>query len=140
MNKLLINHSARNHIKIFPMQDAAQFLNMPATEAESIAWCNNIFENLRTSKDAKELSVYGNRKSGYRISVWELGGLYYLVQCLKNEFNTFNTTIYISKEQNDMLAISKFLKENIETIMSDYKDQILDARDALLKERIHNEA
>lgn len=133
MNKLLLNNTARNHIKIFPMKDI--FNDIPESEADKIHWCRAQFKHLQHSPDAKRLALYRHKGKGYQISVWELDGLYYLVQCIRNEFKTFNTVIYISKERDDTLNIAKFLQENIEQIMSDYKQQILDARDALLRER-----
>lgn len=132
MNKLLLNHRARNHIKFFPMENTID--NLPESEADRIRWCAAEFKKLQHSNEAKRLCLYKHRSKGYMISVWELDGLYYLVQCLRNEFKTFNSTIYISKERDDMLSIAKFVQENIEQIMRDYKEQILDARDALLRE------
>ena len=134
MNKLLLNNSARNHIRFFPMKDTVE--DLPETEAERIKWCEKEFKKLERSMDAKRLVLYKHKGKGYQISVWEMDGLYYLVQCIRNEFKTFNDTIYISKEKEDMLSIAKFLKENIETIMTEYKDQILEARDELLKDAL----
>ena len=132
MNKLLLNQSARNHIKIFPMKDTIS--DLPESEADRIRWCEAEFKRLQRSPDAKRLYIF-KKRGNYLISVWEMDDKYYLVQCLRNEFKTYNTIIYISKFKDDMLNIAKFLQVNIDTIMSDYKSQILDARDALLKER-----
>lgn len=133
MNKLLLNQSARNHIKFFPMKDTID--DLPETEADRIRWCRKEYYKLQNSTDAKRLVIY-KKRGNYQISVWELDGLYYLVQCLRNEFKTYNTIIYISKYKEDMLSIAKFLQENIDQIMQDYKDQILDARDELVKSKI----
>lgn len=132
MNKLLLNNSARNHIKIFPMKDTIN--DIPETEKDRIIWCREHFKHLQHSPDAKRLEMF-KKRGNYQISVWELDGLYYLVQCIRNEFGTYNTVIYISKYMLDMINIAKFLKENVEQIMADYKNQILDARDALLREQ-----
>lgn len=136
MNKLLLNERGRNHIRIFPTKEVSEQLNIPETEADKIRWCEKCFKTLQHSNDAKRLSIYKHKGKGYLISVWELDNKYYLIQCLRNEFKTFNTTIYISNEKNDMLNIAKFLQENVDSIMKDYKNQILEARDALIKETI----
>ena len=46
--------------------------------------------------------------------------------------------IYVSKNKSDMLNIAKFLKQNVDQIMKDYKEQILEARAALVKNAIEN--
>lgn len=131
MNKLLLNNTGRNHIKFFPMQNTIQ--SLPNSDAEKIKWCEQEFNKLQHSDAAKRLCIYKNKSKGYLISVWELDGLYYLVQCIRNEFKTFNDTIYINGNKDDTLSIAKFLRDNIDTIMADYKDQLLEARDALLR-------
>ena len=138
MNKLLLNERGRNHIKFYPMKDTAN--DIPETDAGKIEWCKNRFHELQHSADAKRLVIYKHKGKGYLISVWELNGLYYLIECIRNEFKTFNTTIYISKEKDDSINIAKFIQENIDTIMADYKKQILDARDELVKNAVVGEA
>lgn len=137
MNKLLLNERARNHIRFFPMKNT--FDDIPSDAGEKIKWCESKFKALQHSNDAHRLSIHKHRTKGYMVTVWEFDGLYYLVQCLRNEFKTFNTTIYISKDKQDMINIAAFIEQNIETIMSDYKQQILDARDALIKANLQNE-
>lgn len=137
MNKLLLNHRARNHIRFFPMKDAVN--DIPSDPALQIKWCQEEFKRLQHSESADRLFLEKHRGLGYMITVWEMNGLYYLIHCLRNEFKTFNTTIYISKNKDDMLSIAKFLKDNIVQIMSDYKSQILEARDALVKAKIEEQ-
>lgn len=138
MNKLLLNNSARNHIRFFPMKDTIS--NLPESEKDRILWCKEEFKKLQHSDTAKRLVIYKHRLKGYLISVWEMDGLYYLIVCLRNEFKTFNDTIYISKDKDDMLSIAKFLQQNVDQIMKDYKNQILEARDALVKETVEDNA
>ena len=136
-NKLLINERARNHIKLFPVEEGV-FTDIPEDEGDKIRWCEKEYNRLRNSIDAKRLFLEKNRSKGYLVSVWEMDGRYYLIQCLRNEFKTFNTIIYISKNKDDMISIAKFLKQNVDQIMKDYKDQILAARDELLKNAASN--
>lgn len=132
MNKLLLNDRGRNHIKFLPLGDIVP--DLPESEADQIKWCRAEFKKLKQSMDAKRLYLHKNRSAGVLISVWEMEGRYYLILCLRNEFKTFNNTIYISKEREDCLSIAKFLKENYETIMTDYKQQIIDAKNWLLEQ------
>ena len=136
MNKLLLNEKGRNHIKFFPMKDAVGSEEIPDTDKDRILWCESEYKRLRISDDAENLVTYKNRARGYLISVWQLNTRYYLIQCIRNAAGAFNDTIYISNEKDDLLSIARFLKENIETIMSDYKEQITDARNALVAEAI----
>lgn len=136
MNKLLLNNTGRNHIKIFPMKDTIK--DLPESEKDRIEWCKAEFKKLQHSDNAKRLCIYKHTHKGYLISVWELEGLYYLVQCIRNEFKTYNDTIYISKDKDDLLSIAKFVRDNVDAIMADYKDQLLEARDALLREAAEN--
>lgn len=138
MNKLLLNERARNHIKFYPMKDIVT--DLPDTEAERIEWCKKRFHELQHNADAKRLVIYKHKGKGYLISVWELDGLYYLVECIRNEFKTFNVTIYMDNQKEQMISIAKFIQENIDAIMADYKQQILDARDELVKNAIVGEA
>lgn len=133
MNKLLLNERARHHIKIFPMKDTAP--DLPDTEIERIRWCKAKYKELQHSDEARRLALFKHRGKGYLIAVWEMKGLYYLIECIRNEFKTFNDTIYITKDGDDAVNIAKFLVANIDTIMADYKAQLLDARDALLREK-----
>lgn len=137
MNKLLLNHKARNHIRFFPMKDTVT--DLPEDEGDKIRWCKDRFHTLQHSNDAKRLFLAKHKGKGYMISVWEFDGLCYLIECLRNEFKTFNTTIYITKDKSDALHIADFIEKNITQIMQDYKDQILQARDALLKETVVGE-
>ena len=136
-NKLLINERARNHIKIFPVEEGV-FDDIPTDEGEKIRWCESQYKRLQSSIDAKRIFIDKHRGKGYLVSVWELDGRYYLIQCIRNEFKTFNTVIYVSKNKSDMLNIAKFLKQNVDQIMKDYKEQILEARAALVKNAIEN--
>jgi uncharacterized HAD superfamily protein len=126
MNKLLLNNNARNHIKFLPLNNSVE---IPETEKERILWCESRFNELSNADNIIRHFTYKNGKKGYSIGVWEYNGLYYLIQCIKNEFGTYNDVIYIEKNKDDLIAIAKFLQKNIITIMSDYKEQILEAKE-----------
>lgn len=128
-NKLFLNDKGRNHIKVLPLSDAG--LTVPTDDAEKIRWCKSVYTNLKNR--GVNVETFKNRAKGYLIGVWELDGLYYLIQSIRNFSGVFVNTIYISKERGDLLSIAKFLKENADTIMDDYKQQIWDARNELLK-------
>jgi hypothetical protein len=133
MNELVLNSKARHHIKLFPLDN----IEVPKTEREQLLWAESVFKALERSHDAKRLFLYKSKKQGYMISVWAHNDLYFLIQCIRNEFKTFNDTLYIGKTKDDMISIAKFLQDNVETIMSDYKSQILEARNWMLKNNVH---
>jgi hypothetical protein len=125
-NKLLLNNKARNHIKVFPVDKT---IVIPEGEAEKIKWAESVYKRLEL--ESVNLVTYKNKSRGYMISVWQMDDKYYIIESIRNEFKTFNNTIYINDNKNDSLAIAKFLKDNIITIMSDYKQQLLDAKDSI---------
>lgn len=114
MNKLLLNQSARNHIKMLPLLDD---FSIPSDEGEKIKWCENVYKQLQRDNNAKRLCLYKNRSKGYLIAVWRSNDTYYLIQCIRNEFKTYNDTFYITKNGDDAIAIAKFLKENVDEIL-----------------------
>ena len=124
MNKLLLNQSGRNHIKILPLLND---VTLPTDEGDKIRWCEDQFKRLQHNDNAKRLALYKNRGKGYLIAVWEAEGIYYLIQCIRNEFKTYNDTIYITKDGDDALAIAKFLKDNVDSIMSGLTKDLVQA-------------
>lgn len=122
-NKILLNNNARNHIRFFPASDK---IKIPENEGEQIEWAKETFDRLSNDPTAEEIWHASNRKKGYLISVWKLD-FYYIVVSLRNEFGTYNTTIYINDSENDSLATAKFLGQNYSEITKSYKAQILEA-------------
>lgn len=123
MNKLLLNQSARNHIKMYPMKD---IFELPEDEGEKIVWCERKFNELQHSDDAERLFIKKNKNKGYLVSVWQLHDLYYLVNCVRTNTHVYITTIYITKDGGDAINIAKFLYQNVEEIMQDTKQSLLD--------------
>lgn len=130
MNKLLLNNNARNHIKIMALYNNP---DVPDDEGERIRWCEKMFNNLQNSDKAVRIFSNKHVKKGFAISVWELDGLYYLIQSIRNEFGTYNNVIYINDIKEDTLNIAKFLKENAIGLMNDYRKQILEANEHVIK-------
>ena len=119
-NKLVINPHGRNHFKYMPLN----LDEWPTDEGEQIKKVEATYKELCKSGEV----IYTKSKSGnYSIRCVKLGDMYYIVVCMKNEFKSYNNVIYEIKSQNDALAICKFIGKNIQTTMSDYKKQILDA-------------
>lgn len=129
-NKILINSRARNHIKLFPLING---LDIPEDEGDKIRWCEERFKELEEDTKAVKLYNYSSIKKGFSVTVWESKGLYYMVQCIRNEFRTYNTTIYIHNQKQDCINIAKFLRKNVISIMNDYKQQILDAKKCMVE-------
>ena len=138
MNKLVLAPKSRHHIKFLPLEGSVS--DLPKTEAEGILWCQAKYEELERAEDAVRIARYSHPKKGYLISLWELNGLYYLIQSLRNEFGTYNDTVYLSRNRKDCESIAKFLDRNVDGIMRDYRSQILEARDALVKARLERDS
>ena len=65
------------------------------------------------------------------ITVWQLEEKCYLIVSLRNEFSTYNNSIYVGtgkSQKQDFINIAKFLSGNLNSLSKDYKKQILDAR------------
>jgi len=130
MNKLLLNAKGRNHIRVFPTQDTIEF---KGTEAEVLTQVQNLFKQLQESDNVENLYYKKKIKKGYLISAWAYDDLYYLVQCLKDENKMYVVNIYILKSANDAKNIAKFLSENADGLMKDYKKQIIEGKEAFKK-------
>ena len=130
MNKILISPKARNHIRVFPMPGSCQ--GIPEDEGGRILWAKSEYERLAGSDRAVRLACFGGRRKGYLITAWDLDGVGYVAICIRNEFGTYNSTVYAGADPGDAKAIARFAKDNIDSLMADYKKQILDARDWLL--------
>lgn len=128
MNKILLNQKGRNHIKVMLLKDSE--LEMPVEDAEKIHFCEKLFINLQHDDNAIRHFYYRNTKKGYQITVYESNDKIYLTNCIRDMEGNYITTIYVSKNLNDLKGIAKMLKENIQTIMSDYKMQIIEGKDA----------
>lgn len=135
MNKILLSKNGRNHIRIFPLKG---IIELPEDGAEKIKLCQKIFVELQQSDEAIKHAYYRHTKKGYQVSVWELNKKIYLVNCIRDMDYNYVTTIYISDNLNDMLGIANFLKDNIEEIMRDYKNQIIEGQEAY-QEYIENQ-
>lgn len=138
MNKLVLNPKARNHLKIFPFGN----IEIPASEKDQIEWCQAEYSRLETSNKATRVFILNRSHKGYMLSVWVLDNRYYLIQSLRNEFKTYNNTIYISEQENveqDFINLAKFLAKNIETIGGDYRKQILDAKKYIVEDNKNEE-
>lgn len=134
MNKLVLNPKARNHFKMFPFG----IEGIPESEAEQIQWCQADYCRLETSNSAKRLFILNRSNRGYMVSVWVLNGRYYLIQSIRNEFKTYNNTIYISEQdgaEQDFINLAKFLANNIKVLGDDYRKQILDAKKYIVENK-----
>lgn len=133
MNKILLNQKGRNHIRVMPLKEC---LVIPEDGAESIKMCQTIFTNLQHSDDVVRHSYHKQAKKGYLTGVYELQDKIYLTNCIRTAdkgIYVLNIYVFPGNLLGDALAIEKFLIENIETMMADYKNQILEAAEDGLK-------
>lgn len=121
MNKLVLNPHGRNHFKFFPDKNR----EIPVDEKEQIELVESIYNDLVE----KGKILYTKTKSGsHCINSVKLENEYFIVVSIRNEFRTYNNTIYEISNENDAIVIGKFIGKNIKTTMADYKKQILDAK------------
>ena len=124
MNKLVLNPKARNHFKFMAARE------MPESEKEQIELIESIYDDLVNDG----VVIFTKSKAGaYSIRCVKLEPYWYIVVSLRNEFETYNNSIYECKSENDAIAISKMIGKNIRTIMNDYKKQILDAKKMVVR-------
>lgn len=126
MNKIVLNSKANNYIKVYPLKESG--LEPPVDEKEQIDFARNIFDKLKNAYEAKKRYFYSNRAKGVQISVWVYDKHTYLVQCIRNEYKTYNTTIYINNDSeesiNDLISCAKFLRTNYAGITKQFTEII----------------
>jgi len=130
MNKLLLSKNGRNHIRIMPVQNS---MEIAETDAGRIEQCKEIFDKLQKSDSAIRHSYYCNRKKGLLTGVWELDGKIYLDYCFHTaDKGIYVTTIYVWPQDGlgDALSIEKFLRQNLLSIGEDYKQQVIEGKEA----------
>lgn len=130
-NKLVIDPHGRNHFKFFPNKSKEEeWLKM--SEKDQIISVEKIYNEL---VEKGEIVYKKVKKGSHTIKCVKLNEFYYIVVCIVNEFKTFNNLIYEINNKNDALTISKFIAKNIRVMMSDYKKQILDAKEMVVKRK-----
>ena len=125
MNKILLSKNGRNHIRIFPLKG---IIEIP--EENQSKFCEDLFLELQNDESAIRHYYYRNVKLGHQITVYESKNKIYLTNCMRDLDYNYVTTIYISDNLNDMLGIAKFLRQNMKQIADDYKNQIIEGKDA----------
>lgn len=134
MNKLIMNPKGTNYISVFPV-DEGVLGEYPKDEAGQIRWAEAVYKRLESDANAKRRLLAHNKKRGYMISVWSLDGVAYAIQCISIGSRVYKITVYVLKSESDAVAIAKFLQQNADELMDDYKRQILDARDWLIEQK-----
>lgn len=126
MNKIILNSKASNYIKVCPLNGSG--MEPPTDEKEQIDFAKDIFDKLKNASEAHKKYFYSNRAKGVQISVWLYNEHSYLVQCIRNEHNTLNTTIYINNDKdesvNDLISCAKFLRNNYANITKQFTEII----------------
>ena len=133
MNKICLNINGRNHWKIMPASDS---IIVPESEKEQLEWCDKIVQTLLKAPVERHF-FFTRQKYGYMLCVLEYEGLYYLVHSIRNEFKSYNNVIYITdKNLEDLINIGKMMQANIEEIMNEYKLNMYELRDDILKGKV----
>lgn len=135
-NKLVLNPHGRNHFKFIPALKKVDddkyepIFDIPGDEKEQIKMIEKLYKDLLEEGVILYEKV---RKGSHSIKCVKLGDVFYVVVCIRNNMETYNNVIHQIVNQNDAIAISKFIGKNIRTTMSDYKKQILDARKMVVR-------
>lgn len=108
------NWKILNHIRIQPVG-----FEMEADESKAEEIWNHL-----TNDELTRLVIY-NRKdknNKYTISLWTDNEYAYLIQVLRDEYNTDKTLVYMSQNTedniNDLKSIAKFVHKNIKDIIN----------------------
>jgi len=113
-NKIVLNPNSRNHIRYLPLKTTP----IPTDEGEQIKLAEKLYDNLCEYGEIK----YQKVKTGYSsIYVVAYNNLFYVVLSLRNEFGTYNNTMYELGTENDALVIAKFIGKHINACMQDYR-------------------
>lgn len=109
---------------------------VPDTEKEQLEWCDNIVQNLLKKPIIRHF-FFTQQKYGYMLCVVEYENIYYLIHSIRNEFKSYNNVIYMSdKNLEDLINIGKMIQTNIDEIMSEYKANVYELRDDILKGKV----
>lgn len=117
-------------------------VDIPSDIKNPDEWAEKVWIHISEDDDIKRLKHYARRKS-YSINVVRDDKYLYLVQCLRSEYDTDETSIYMVEfsedNLNDFLAIAKMVHNNIEDIMGDSRE-ILKYKKAMELEKEFNES
>ena len=126
-----MNKCIRNNWKVF---NKIRFTPIQVPTPEGLdhinQWCENVWNHL-VNDDVERKAYYNIKgKHGFTISVWTDSQYVYIVQCIRSEYNTDDTMIYMQNltedNLNDFLAIAKFMRYNIKGIIGHSKQGFIE--------------
>lgn len=127
------NWKINNHIKIIYINNET-FDNL--TEADKINQCKLTWEHLCNDELNRE-KIFVNRGRGFdkhTLSIWTDDKYVYLIAAIRTEYNSDFITIYVNNNTenniNDLISIAKFIHRDIKTMTKDYRQLIIDAKEA----------
>lgn len=137
MNKIVLDTSneAKNYTTFIPANSQVEKdYDFPTDEADQIVFCEKLFLNLQSSKEAKQHYLSQRKKYGFLISVIEFDNYYYLGICMQLESDIYKTTIYINNDLNDTIALAKFERNHLPAMRSEYKQMCKLKRQTIAKQ------
>ena len=100
-------------------------IDVPSDVKNPDEWAENIWTHLTEDDDVKRLKHYARRKF-YSINIVRDDRYLYLIQCLRSEYDTDETSVYMVEytedNLNDFMAIAKMVHNNIEEIINEDKE------------------
>ena len=118
---MINNKCIRQNWKIFNMIKF-QPIDFEVPKEGSQAWSEVHWDYL-TEADLERHACYicKSKEMKYNITLWSDDEYIYLIQCIRTEYNTDSTLVYMAKntESNlsDFMSISKFIHKNIKDII-----------------------
>ena len=122
MNKYLRqNWRIMNSVRWTPID-----LEQPDNLDNINAWCEQVYNHLVNDEIKRHKHYVVKGKKGFNVSVVSDDENVYIVQVIRNEYNTDDTMIfgakYTENNLNDFLSIAKFIRYNIKDIIGHSKE------------------
>ena len=109
-----------NNIKFHPLGEIEE--SCPKDKKEAAFWAEKVWNQI-VYGDLVRHAIYVKRGVGtdkYTISVWSDDDTCYLIACVRSEFNTDSTIVYLQPKSDDniqdFINLSKFIHKNVATI------------------------
>jgi len=134
------NWKVFNRIKFIPTKE------IEFDENNSQKWSEEKWNHI-ISDELTRHAIYTrkDKENKYTITLWDDSEYIYLIQVIRTEFNTDDTTVYMTKyddvKLSDFKVIAKFIHKNIMDIINHSKNGVIEANKlAFIQEETHDDA
>ena len=109
-----------NNIKFHPLGKLEE--SAPRDKKTAAQWAESIWNHI-TNDELKRHCIFqhkGKATDKYTITVWSDDDNCYLIACIRSEFNTDSTTVYLQPKTDDniqdFINLAKFIHKNVASI------------------------